>query len=541
MKTKIVNNVCDKFKVKELKNGDVVIEGWANRAVADRGKEIIEPNEWLLENFMKNPIILFNHDKDKPIGRALEVKQMDGGLWIKAKISKSKDPEISKIRDLIDEGILQTFSVGFDPAHEEKDVNGNISLKQCELLETSIVTIPMNQDSIFGVSMKSFDKAKNRGQSRAIALRAKGALVAAAIQEGMFDAISSGKTRDEVLARAAEISNLPAEEIKRILVGDVTPVPEGLLYAFSEALGIKLDMLKKLNAGDVENEGDKNLESTEISQEASEQTQESGITNETDEEGEDEEDKKGADADEQSSETDAGETKAEDIEESSDESDSESEESESSDETKAEMGIVSLHIPKSAVGSAEEAAKWAEENGYAGGVVDETETEYVLTQAGSEEFEGEPTKQDLGDGVYVMVAPKKAEQKAAEESEEKSTEEKGKKSTRKKDGAVPAADSQGVGISPTADVQNPALELAKQTTVLLGVLIEEVKGLRAAMAGLVKENTEQVTQDASAQETQSAESEAEKEQAETEELKKHLLTEVEGLRMRVKALKEVTV
>lgn len=545
MRKKIIEktiNATDKFRVKELKNGDIIVEGWANRAVADRGKELIMPDQWILDNYKKNPVILFNHDKDKIVGKAIEVTPMEGGLWIKAKIAKSKNEMVSYVRDMVEEGILQTFSVGFDPSQEEKDVDGNIRLLGCELLETSIVTIPMNQDSTFGVSMKSLGQAKNRGEARGIALRAKGALVAAAIQEGMFDAISAGKTRDEILARAAEISNLSAEDIKRILVGDVTPVPEGLLYAFSEALGIKLDMLKKLNAGDVENEGDKGAESAAdaASDVSVTENQENGMTDET-EEGDDEEEEKGADADEQSGEADAGETKAEGDIESNDGSDESSDESESSDETEAEMGIVSLHIPKSAVGSAEEAAKWAEENGYVGGAIDETETEYVLTQASPDEFEGEPVKQDLGDGVYVMVAPKKSEEKACIESEEKKSEEKNKKSTRKKDGAVPAADSQGVGISPTSEIQNPALELAKQTNVLLGVLIEEIKGMRAAMAGLVKENTEQVTQDAAAQETQSADATEEKEQAETEELKKHLLTEVEGLRMRVKALKEVTV
>jgi hypothetical protein len=33
-----------------------------------------------LENFKANPIILFNHNYDKPIGRATDVKVTDKGL-----------------------------------------------------------------------------------------------------------------------------------------------------------------------------------------------------------------------------------------------------------------------------------------------------------------------------------------------------------------------------------------------------------------------------------------------------------------------------
>jgi HK97 family phage prohead protease len=129
----------------------LTIEGWANKAVVDRGNDLIPKSAWQLENFKKNSIILFNHDKNKPIGRAIAVEARDEGLYIKARISGSADPEISKIRDLIAEGVLNAFSVGFDSIDEAKSVDGHNEIRAAELFECSVVSLPMNQDSLFSL------------------------------------------------------------------------------------------------------------------------------------------------------------------------------------------------------------------------------------------------------------------------------------------------------------------------------------------------------------------------------------------------------
>lgn len=145
------------FKMSEASRGGVNIEGWANKAVVDRGGDIINKEAWNLDNFHKNAMILYNHDRDKPIGKAIKVEPRDEGLYIKARISGSSDPEITKIRDLIREGILNTFSVGFDCKREEKSEGGVNEIKEAELFEVSVVTLPMNQDSTFTVSKKLED------------------------------------------------------------------------------------------------------------------------------------------------------------------------------------------------------------------------------------------------------------------------------------------------------------------------------------------------------------------------------------------------
>lgn len=139
------------FKAQDSGKG-VVIEGWANKAVIDRGGDIIPKSAWNVENFKKNSIILFNHDKNFPIGKAVAIEARDEGLYVKAKISGSADPGISRIRDLIKEGVLNAFSVGFDSTDEIKSADGYNEIKAAELFEISVVSIPMNQDSLFSTT-----------------------------------------------------------------------------------------------------------------------------------------------------------------------------------------------------------------------------------------------------------------------------------------------------------------------------------------------------------------------------------------------------
>ena len=151
---------------KQSKN-DIVIEGFANRfakdgkLLVDRGNDLIPPEAFNLDEFKALPIIFFNHDRDMPIGKATSVQVKEDGLYIKAKLSSSNHPEIERVRTLVKEGILKAFSVGFDPIKvDQEDVEGkqvNV-IKEANLLEVSVVSLPMAQHSLFSVSSKSLAK-----------------------------------------------------------------------------------------------------------------------------------------------------------------------------------------------------------------------------------------------------------------------------------------------------------------------------------------------------------------------------------------------
>ena len=140
----------------ETDDGGIDIKGSASTNGLDRAGDIIESDAWTkggLENFKNNPIILFNHNYDKPIGRAKDLKVTENGLEISAKISKAA----GDVTQLIKDGVLGAFSVGFKvkDADYMTETDG-YKIKDAELFEVSVVSVPCNQGATFGLS-KSFD------------------------------------------------------------------------------------------------------------------------------------------------------------------------------------------------------------------------------------------------------------------------------------------------------------------------------------------------------------------------------------------------
>ena len=138
-------------------DGSVNIKGYASTNASDRAGDVIDHEAWTrnggLENFKGNPIILFNHDYNKPIGRATSLEVNENGLELGARISKSA----GDVKELIKDGVLGAFSVGFrvKDADYIKETDGYM-IKDAELFEVSVVSVPCNQAAMFSIA-KSFD------------------------------------------------------------------------------------------------------------------------------------------------------------------------------------------------------------------------------------------------------------------------------------------------------------------------------------------------------------------------------------------------
>ena len=145
----------------ENEDGGVDIKGSASTSALDRAGDIINADAWTkgggLENYKGNPIILFNHDYNKPIGRAKDLQVTDNGLEISAKISKAA----GEVTQLIKDGVLGAFSVGFKvkDADYMTETDG-YKIKDAELFEVSVVSVPCNQNATFGLA-KSFDSMED--------------------------------------------------------------------------------------------------------------------------------------------------------------------------------------------------------------------------------------------------------------------------------------------------------------------------------------------------------------------------------------------
>lgn len=143
--------------------GDFVIEGMASTNEIDDVNEIVEPSAFKgsLRRFLKFPILLFAHRMDEPIGKVLKAEVTDTGLKIRAMISKSSGTA-QRVRDLITEGILKAFSIGFRvdlDALKQDEVDGKkvLRITKLDLLEISVVPLPANRGATFAMAKSLTD------------------------------------------------------------------------------------------------------------------------------------------------------------------------------------------------------------------------------------------------------------------------------------------------------------------------------------------------------------------------------------------------
>lgn len=140
----------------EKKDGEVI--GIASTSDPDRDNEVIDQNGWDLTNFLANPVILAHHNYHNfPIGKAVEIGLENGKLMFKMVFSQATE-EAKQAYQLVQEGILRTFSVGYIPReYDPKDQN---ITRKAELLEISLVAVPANPKAVvYAKSMKNNDLA----------------------------------------------------------------------------------------------------------------------------------------------------------------------------------------------------------------------------------------------------------------------------------------------------------------------------------------------------------------------------------------------
>jgi HK97 family phage prohead protease len=119
----------------------------------DRMGDIISSTGWDVTAFKRNPIALWNHSANHPIGKWKNVRVDGGALRGHLELApKGVSARIDEIRALIEAGILQAVSVGFRPLESkplnEKDPWGGSHFLRQELIETSLVSVPANPNAL---------------------------------------------------------------------------------------------------------------------------------------------------------------------------------------------------------------------------------------------------------------------------------------------------------------------------------------------------------------------------------------------------------
>ena len=148
------------FETKALKKGSksLKIAGYANTTAKDRSGDIVTAEAWAkgVDNYRRNPVLLYQHKHDCPIGRVDNIRVDKKGIFVEGMVSEAAEKNHG-VQTLIKDGALKSFSVGFrvkDGKYNRED--DSMMITEVELLEISVVSVPCNQDSLFSIR-KSFD------------------------------------------------------------------------------------------------------------------------------------------------------------------------------------------------------------------------------------------------------------------------------------------------------------------------------------------------------------------------------------------------
>jgi len=140
------------FKATARAAGSNPLEYIMSDATVDRYGDVIDPDGWDLANFRNNPIALFAHDSDLPVGNWKNVRVQKGALVGELELlPEGRSTRVDEIRAFVETGMLRAVSVGFHPIEAEKikdSPKGGVHFKRAELVECSLVSIPANPNAL---------------------------------------------------------------------------------------------------------------------------------------------------------------------------------------------------------------------------------------------------------------------------------------------------------------------------------------------------------------------------------------------------------
>jgi len=141
----------------------ITIRGYASRMFDANGEFVIDADRENIDTMgiglsrlkSGNLPLLYGHDQSKPVGKITAAAYKPDGLEIEATLYKLPGDDLTNfVYESVKVGTLNSFSVGilveeFDMI--EKDGGDYLQLSKSEMIETSIVAVPSNNEATFGI------------------------------------------------------------------------------------------------------------------------------------------------------------------------------------------------------------------------------------------------------------------------------------------------------------------------------------------------------------------------------------------------------
>lgn len=186
------------IKAVESEKSDVHFEGYASTfGNTDRYGDVMVKG-CFDETVKKKSVIpmLFNHETNLVIGK-LELSTDDKGLFAKG-LFNLNDPQAQNVYDLLKMGALNSMSIGFITKDYEvidtKKPYSGWNIKEAEVVETSVVTVPANEQALI-TNVKSFFTDENEMKN----------FVSSEIHKALENQKNQEEKRNQILKQLEEI------------------------------------------------------------------------------------------------------------------------------------------------------------------------------------------------------------------------------------------------------------------------------------------------------------------------------------------------
>lgn len=198
------------FKLGDFDDEARTFKAIGSTPMVDRQGDSIEQSGWVLDNFIKNPVVPWAHIYyELPVARAIEVGVQDGNLVFTYQAPpEGLYPFADTVYEMYRHQFMFAFSVGFIPLEYEGNWEDGYNFTKCELLEISAVPVPANAGAL--VLAQKMGVMDNK-QAKSMISKVEDALKQLKKANAELDAPKHQKDLDTQPVTAPEVPAVPVE------------------------------------------------------------------------------------------------------------------------------------------------------------------------------------------------------------------------------------------------------------------------------------------------------------------------------------------
>lgn len=192
-----------------IPEGGIYFEGYANTDSRDEYGDIVLSSAWtdsIISDYLKNPLLLYEHDPEQPIGKILTAERKDRGLWVGGFVS-GKWEGAWKVGEGLISGLSVRIRYDWDNMRfDEESASWIVAIKK--LREISICSMPANDESFFEVGKSYVEGVKSKTMS-----------FIKKVTDLLGLTVADGATEEDILQAiaGAKSTTLSADEVKAMI------------------------------------------------------------------------------------------------------------------------------------------------------------------------------------------------------------------------------------------------------------------------------------------------------------------------------------